>query len=88
MFRKTTLALAAIAALGVAALAPTSASAGWKGKHWHGHHSWHGKHWGHGGYGFGINYYAPSYVYGGCYSVKRIVATPFGPKLRYVTVCN
>jgi hypothetical protein len=88
MFRKTILALAALGAL---ALAPTAASAG-GGKHHGGHHGHHGhhgggKHWGHGGYGFGVSLYNP-YVYGGCYNVKRIVATPFGPKLRYVTVCS
>ena len=52
MIRKSILALTAIAALGAAALAPTSASAwgfkgGWGGG-W-GHHHFHG---GYGGYGF------------------------------------
>ena len=83
MIRKTLLALAATAALGVAALAPTSASAGWHGGHW-------GHHWGHGyGYGLGVSLYNP-YVYntGSCYIVKRVVDTDFGPKVRRVTVCN
>ena len=86
MIRKTILALAATAALGVAALAPTSASAGWHGG-WH--HGWHGG-WGHGyGYGLGVSLYNP-YVYntGSCYIVKRVVDTDFGPKVRRVTVCN
>lgn len=56
MFRKLTIALAATAALGAAALAPTSASAF---PH-HGHHGWH--HGWHGG--FGIGFYGPSYVAG------------------------
>ena len=83
MIRKTLLALAATAALGVAALAPTSASAGWHGGHW-------GHGWGHGyGYGLGVSLYNP-YVYntGSCYIVKRVVDTDFGPKVRRVTVCN
>ena len=93
MFRKTILALAAVATVGAAALAPTAASAGWKGwgNHWnhHNHHGWHGKHWGHGyGPSFGVSYYSPTFYDGGCYKVKRVVATPYGMKLRYVTVCN
>jgi len=86
MFRKLVLALAASATLGAAALAPTSASA------WHHHHR-HG-HWGWGAAAFGAGlatsaiissaYAAP----GGCYMVKRWVATPYGPKLRRFTVCN
>ncbi|GIK79036.1 MAG: hypothetical protein KJZ73_08115 [Pseudorhodoplanes sp.] len=78
MFRKITFALAALTALGAAALAPTSADAGWKGKHWHKHH------WGHGKIYFG----GPAYVaYGhGCW-VKRWVDTPYGPRLRRIYVC-
>ena len=61
MIRKSLLALAAIATLGTAALAPTSASAwGYKGWGWH-------KPWGY-GYGFyGVRYIGPH-----CYWVKRI----------------
>jgi hypothetical protein len=85
MIRKTILALAATAALGAAALAPTSASAGWHGGHW-------GHHWGHGfgGYGYGIGYgLGLSYVdTGSCYVVKKLVATDFGMQVRRVTVCN
>lgn len=80
MFRKLTLALAATAALGAAALAPTAASAGgWHGHHWH--HGWYG------GYGFGI--YAPTYVAApSCYVVRRVVFTPYGKRIRRVTVCD
>ena len=89
MFRKVLLALTATIALSTVALAPTTASAGgWKKGH-HGHHGHHGK-WGH-GHRLHIGFYAPAYTYGlvgGCYSVKRWVATPFGPKFRRVTVCN
>ena len=54
MIRKSILALTAIATLGAAALAPTSASAWGKGG-WH-----HGHGWGHGfgfyGAGYGVSY--------------------------------
>jgi hypothetical protein len=78
MFRKLVLALSATAALGAAALAPTAASA-WG--HGHGHH-WHG------GYGFG--FYGPTYIASSpdCYRVRRVVETPWGPRVRRVLVCN
>lgn len=84
MFRKITLALAAIAAIGAAALAPTSASAGgWHGHHWH--HGWHGGY----GYGFGLGIYAPTYVAApDCYLVRRVVRTPYGKRIRRVEVCD
>jgi hypothetical protein len=69
MFRKLSLAVVAAASLGVAALAPTSASAwggGWRG--WH--HGWGGPRFIVGG----PAYYAGGY--GGCY-VRRLVGTPW-----------
>ncbi|HLA20512.1 MAG TPA: hypothetical protein VJZ74_03545 [Pseudolabrys sp.] len=84
MIRKLTLALAAAAAIGAAALTPTVASAapGWYG---HGHHGYWGRHW-RGGFGFG---FGPTYIAGGdCYTVKRIVDTRWGPRVRRVTVCD
>jgi hypothetical protein len=77
MFRKLALTIAATAALGVAALAPTSASA-----HWHGGH-----HWGH---GFGFGFYGPTYVAGpDCYLVRRQVQFADGSwHWRRFTVCN
>lgn len=82
MFRKLILALGATAAIGAAALAPTSASAHWHGGGWHHGHHWHG-----GGFGFGI--YAPTYVAASdCYRVKRLVETPYGLRWRRVTVCD
>jgi len=82
MFRKLALALGATAVIGAAALTPTTASA------WGGHHGHHG-HWHGHGYGFGFGIYAPTYVAGpDCYIVKRVVDTPFGPRVRRVTVCN
>ncbi len=82
MFRKITLALVATAALGTAALAPTSASA-WSGG-WHGHHNHH-RHWGP---RYNVGFYGPAYAaYDGCYMKKRWVQTPFGARLRWVKVC-
>ena len=79
MIRKLVIALGATAIIAGAALAPTAASAGgWKHKH-HGWHGWHG----------GIGIYTPTYFAGPyCYRVKRLVATPFGYKVRRVTVCE
>jgi hypothetical protein len=65
MLRKTIMTLTAVAALGAAALAPTSASAhGWKFKP-------------HFGWGYAPSY---SYIVPGpsCYMVKKV--TPFGFK--------
>ena len=72
MFRKITLAIAAIGALGAAALAPTSASAWGFGHHHH--------------FRFGGIYLGPSYAYDSCMQ-KRWVDTRFGPRLRWVNVC-
>jgi hypothetical protein len=76
MLRKTILAITAAAALGVTALAPTSASAwGWHG---YGHGYWHG--W----YGPRVVFGGPGY--GGC-MVREWVPTPGGPVLRWVNRC-
>ncbi len=82
MIRKSMLALAAIATVGAAALAPTSASAwGFKGYGWG-----IGPHlgWGHGYYGA---YYAPRVVHYApdCYLVKRINRHGI---VRFVRVCS
>ncbi len=79
MFRKLAIALGATAVLGAAALAPTAASA-----HMHGHgHGWFG-------HGFGYGFYGPTYIAAepSCYLVKRVVATPVGPRVRRVEVCD
>jgi len=84
MFRKLSLVAVAAASLGVAALAPTSASA-WGG--WHHHGGWH-----HGGWGWGgprVVVGGPAYYAGGgggCY-VRRLVGTPWGPRWRLVNRC-
>jgi len=77
MLRKIAFAFIATASLGIAALAPTSASA-WGGGGWHG--GWHGHH----------HHYRPHFYlgggYGGCY-VRRLVATPWGYRYRLVNRC-
>ena len=78
MLRKLTLALAATAALATASLSvgTTPAEAwGWKKHHHHFHFGW--RHYGY-----------PMYAgyYGGCY-VKRVVYTPWGPRVRLVNRC-
>ncbi len=72
MLRKIALATTAAAALGAAALAPTSASA------W-GFHPYH-----HGWYGPSIVVGGPAYD--GC-MVRTWVPTPGGPMLRWVNRC-
>jgi uncharacterized membrane protein len=79
MFRKLTLALVVAASLGAMALAPTAASAGWKGGGWGG--GWH-----HHGHGFGIGFIGSGYGGDGCYQTRR-VATPYGYRFRTVNVC-
>jgi hypothetical protein len=81
MLRKLSLVAVAAASLGVAALAPTSASA-WGG--WHGgwHHGWGGPRVFVGG----PAYYGYGYGYGGCY-VRRLVPTPWGPRWRLINRC-
>jgi hypothetical protein len=83
MLRKFSLVAVAAASLGVAALAPTSASA-WGGGGWHG--GWHGGGWGWGRHVYvgGPAYY--NYGYGGCY-VRQLVPTPWGPRWRLVNRC-
>jgi len=76
MFRKTAIALAAVATLGAAALAPTAASAG----HWHHKHHGHGfKSW---------HFHGPVFAhgYGTCWK-KRWVKGYYGWRLVRVNVC-
>jgi hypothetical protein len=80
MFRKSLFALAALATVSAAALAPTAASAKPWGKGWHHHH----------GYGLGLGLVGAAIVADAAYSscwVKRWVDTPFGPRLRRIYVC-
>ena len=89
MLRKLSLAAVAAVSLGVAALAPTAASAHWHGGGWGGWHGGYGgfhRHFGGPRFFFagGPAYY--SYGYGGCY-VRRLVPTPWGLRWRLVNVC-
>jgi len=82
MFHKTLLTFTALAALGAAALPLTASPAA----AWHRHH--HG-HRGHFWWGVPFPaplYFAPAYDDRGCY-VRRVVATPYGPRVRWVYVC-
>jgi hypothetical protein len=76
MFNKVSAALAAVAVIAAMALSPTSASA---------HHWGHG--WGLGlGIGLGVGLATTAIVANTC--VRRmVVATPFGPAVRWVNVC-
>ncbi|TYO66198.1 hypothetical protein FXV83_12475 [Bradyrhizobium hipponense] len=76
MFRKLALGLIAAGSLGVAALAPTAASAGGFHHHW-------GNHWGP-GFGFG-GVYVNTGV-NNCYQ-ERVVQTRHGLRVRAVNVC-
>ena len=89
MFRKTIIALTAVAALSATAVAPTTASAGFK--KFHGHHGHHFR--GHRGWGF----FGPALVAGAllggaaiavdsCYQ-RRWVETPYGLRKIRVNVC-
>jgi hypothetical protein len=80
MLRKIALALVAAASLSVMALAPTAASAGWKGGGFHHHHH-------HFGPGFGVGYIGGGYGGEGCFVTRR-VPTPFGFRWRTVNICG
>jgi hypothetical protein len=80
MFRKLALALGASAVIGAAALTqpprPPTGTAN------------HG-HWHNGGLRVGIGLVAPATVIASeCYVVKKVVDTPFGLRVRRITVCN
>ena len=84
MLRKVTLAIAAVATIGAAALVPTTASASWKGKYWGGYSYGHGY-----GYNNYYSYSAPRYVsYDYSCWRKYWVDTAYGPVLKKVWVCN
>jgi hypothetical protein len=76
MFRKFAIALGASAVIAAAALSPTAASA-------HGGHHWH-HGWGGGLY---VGLY-PSYVGPDCYTVRKVVWTRHGKRVRYYEVCD
>lgn len=80
MFRKLALAVAAAGTLGLAALAPTGASAYTSDPHMRGHHHGPAVH----------RHFKDSrahYRHRSCIQ-KRMVKTPYGPRLRTVNVCR
>lgn len=85
MIRKLAIVVGATATLAAASLAPTVASAapGWHGHHGHGHY----RHW-RGWHGPRLGFYAPVYYGASCYVVRQRVYTPYGPRIRRVTVCD
>ncbi len=83
MLRKIALALVAAASLSAVALAPTAASAHWKGGGGFG--GFHHHH--HFGPGFGIGYIGGGYGGDGCFVTRRVL-TPFGFRWRTVNVCG
>ncbi len=74
MFRKLVVALGVTAVIGAAALAPTAASAKWKGKNWHHNHV--------------RILVASPILYDDCSYVKQTVLTKHGWRIRYVKVCS
>jgi hypothetical protein len=89
MIRKMTFILAATAALGTVALAPTSASAfgkgGFGGGFGGGHHF--GGGWGRGaGIGLGLGLVGAGIAAATC-TQRQVIDTPYGPVVRYVNVC-
>ncbi|MBN8984688.1 MAG: sulfur globule protein precursor [Rhizobiales bacterium] len=85
MMKKFALAFAAVAALGLATLAPSTASAG--GHHGFHHHGFRG-HFHHGFHG-GPRVFIGGPVYAGGYgcTVRRLVPTPYGLRWRWVNRC-
>jgi len=83
MLRKLSLVAVAAASLGVAALAPTSASA------WYGHGGWHHGGWHHGGWGWASALLrgGPGYVMVTALLCAPIGPTPWGPRWRVVNRC-
>jgi hypothetical protein len=98
MFRKMTFVLAATAALGAAALAPTSASA-FGGPHLGGPHiagphfggprffgPRFGHRWGWGGVGIAAGLVGGAIAADACLR-REVFDTPYGPQVRWVNVC-
>lgn len=83
MFRKLALGLVATASLGLAAFAPTSASAYHDGPHFRGHHHHHGFGLHRGWHGARAHF-----RHHGCIQ-KRMIKTPWGGyRYRTVNVCR
>ncbi len=86
MFRKLTIAAAAVFALSAVALAPTSASAWGKGG-FGGHVGGHGFGWGPRlGIGLGVGLATAAIATSACMR-QVVVDTPYGARVRWVNVC-
>ncbi len=84
MLRKLALGLVAAASLGIAAFAPTSASAYHDGPHYRGGHHGFGVHRGWHGWRGAHAHFRHNH---GCIQ-QRLVPTPWGPRYRTVNVCR
>jgi hypothetical protein len=76
MFRKILLAFAALAAIGTAAFTITIPVASAQGFNHHRQNHWRPA----------VRFHSPSYGYANCY-VRRVIHTPFGPRVRTVNIC-
>ena len=77
MFRKIIIGVAALAAISAVALTvsiPVASAQGFNNHRYH--HSWRPA----------VRFNSPSYGYDSCY-VRRVVHTPFGPRVRVVNIC-
>jgi hypothetical protein len=81
MFRKLALALVATGALGLAAFAPTDASAYTSGPHMRGHHHGPAVH-------RQIKKHPRAHAHHRSCIQKHMVRTPHGPRMRTVNVCR
>lgn len=79
MFRKTLIAFAALGAIGAAAFAISIPVASAQGYNQHRHHQqWRPA----------IRHYSPSYNYYGSCFLRRVIHTPYGPRVTWTNICN
>jgi hypothetical protein len=77
MFRKILFAFAALAAIGTAAFTVSTSIASAQGFNSHRqNHHWRPA----------VRFHSPSYNYASCY-VRRVIHTPFGPRVQTVNIC-
>jgi hypothetical protein len=76
MFRKIVLALAAFAVVGTAAFTISATPAGAASFNHHRQHAWRPA----------VRFYGAPVNYGSCY-VRRVIPTPFGPRVEWINRC-
>ena len=76
MFRKIILSVAALAAIGAATFTITATPAGAASYNNHRHYGWRPA----------VRFYSAPVNYGSCY-VRRVVPTPFGPRVEWINRC-